>query len=536
MCVPLIAVHSTFCSKRLPSAWETSRTLLVLACVMCGQGCKEPFPLYCDETTPCSNPAQYCDLTGEFSGGAGNICVPNPFDAGLHDAASVADAPTTDAASPTMSFAGQIGDSVAAVVVDSEGDIVVVGEFEGTTDLGNGPITAGPDGSFFLAKYGGRNGAHIWSKQFPHGPYFLPSLRSIATSPDGAIGLTGTFHEYLDLGATTLMTSPGTPCCAADGFIAVFLSDGSYRWSRQIELDPDGPVQFFNQIGMDDSGNVFIGGGYAGSTNFGGGGVSSSVGVDPFIASYRATDGAYRWGRVFPSSEETPSAEMVDGLAVDSAGNVVVIGTFLGDIDFGSGTPISPAGGIDSFFAKYRGSDGFHFFSRRVATTGGATGGTLTTGPTDDIIIAGRFLGTVNLGGGSLSSDGDADVFVAGFSQLGGHDWSTAFTAVDAWPMGSAVTGGPSSLVVGHFSGSAQFGTNEHFGDAQDGFVIEVSMGTGEVLTSTQVGSAGSDQILGVALHQGARVLVGKFQQTVDFGADVLTADGTDGFVVQLAP
>lgn len=53
--------------------------------------CSKDDPLYCDEETPCTDPARpYCDLTGEHpaSEGIGRTCIPDPFpDGGLGDPA-----------------------------------------------------------------------------------------------------------------------------------------------------------------------------------------------------------------------------------------------------------------------------------------------------------------------------------------------------------------------------------------------------------------------------------------------------------------
>lgn len=59
--------------------------------------CKVYDPLFCDEDTPCSDPARpFCDLKGEYaaSDGVARTCIPSPFDAdgGAPDAAISSDA------------------------------------------------------------------------------------------------------------------------------------------------------------------------------------------------------------------------------------------------------------------------------------------------------------------------------------------------------------------------------------------------------------------------------------------------------------
>jgi hypothetical protein len=72
--------------------WHPARIMgSKLVAVFCGMwllgACAKKDPLYCDEETPCTDPAlPFCDLTGEHpaSEGIGRTCIPDPFpDAGV---------------------------------------------------------------------------------------------------------------------------------------------------------------------------------------------------------------------------------------------------------------------------------------------------------------------------------------------------------------------------------------------------------------------------------------------------------------------
>src|SRR5688572_17361880 len=67
--------------------------LLVAALVGATPACSHRVALYCDENTPCTDPARpFCDLAGEFpaSEGITNTCIPDPSpDAGATDDANV---------------------------------------------------------------------------------------------------------------------------------------------------------------------------------------------------------------------------------------------------------------------------------------------------------------------------------------------------------------------------------------------------------------------------------------------------------------
>lgn len=69
--------------------------------------CATRDPLFCDENTPCEDPAlPFCDLEAEYpaSEGVRKTCIPDPFDTGNPDAGTtdggVTDAPVADAVFP----------------------------------------------------------------------------------------------------------------------------------------------------------------------------------------------------------------------------------------------------------------------------------------------------------------------------------------------------------------------------------------------------------------------------------------------------
>ena len=62
-----------------------SKALLCAAVATTTVSCKKYDPLYCDESTPCTDPGRpFCDLHGTYpaSDGVGRTCIPDPSDAG----------------------------------------------------------------------------------------------------------------------------------------------------------------------------------------------------------------------------------------------------------------------------------------------------------------------------------------------------------------------------------------------------------------------------------------------------------------------
>jgi hypothetical protein len=106
------------------------------------------------------------------------------------------------------------------------------------------------------------------------------------------------------------------------------------------------------------------------------------------------------------------------GVAADASGNVIVTGFFEGAADFGGDTLIC-AGGEDIFVAKYDAS-GAHQWSQRLGSTAGDQGLAVAVDGSGDVIVTGRFEGTVDFGGGDLTSAGGSDIFVAKYSDAVG--------------------------------------------------------------------------------------------------------------------
>jgi hypothetical protein len=159
---------------------------------------------------------------------------------------------------------------------------------------------------------------------------------------------------------------------------------------------------------VDGGGNVLVTGSFQGAVDFGGGPLTSAGSTDIFVAKHSGTDGTHLWARRFGGA----SFDGASGVAVDGAGNVLVTGSFQGTVNLGGG-PLTSAGSTDIFVAKHSGTDGTHLWARRF-------GGTSSDGGVPDVavdgagnvLVTGSFQGTVDFGGGPLTSAGISDIFV----------------------------------------------------------------------------------------------------------------------------
>ena len=165
------------------------------------------------------------------------------------------------------------------------------------------------------------------------------------------------------------------------------------------------------------------------------------------MAKYDAA-GNHLWSRRFGNIGLNWSFDV----AVDQVGNAVVTGMFGGTMDFGGG----PLTGVlsETFVAKYD-TAGNHMWSRHFDSNNDDRGQSVAVDKAGNVIVTGMFKGTVNFGGGPITSVGTWDTYVAKLNSMGVHIWSHGFggNSVDEGN-GVAVDRTGNLLVTGSFSGT----------------------------------------------------------------------------------
>ena len=332
----------------------------------------------------------------------------------------------------------QFGNSVT---VDASGNVLVTGYFYGQMDLGGCPLSSAGGTDLFVAKLD-PSGACLWSKSA--GDTLNQHGDGVAVDDAGNVVITGGFAGVLDFGGCPLTSAGGN-----DLFVAKLDPSGaclrSKRAGNAFTQPPGGAA-------VDSAGNVLVTGGFFGALDFGGCPVSSSGGVDLFVAKLNPS-GACLWSK----SAGDAVNQYGNGVAVDGAGNVLVTGGFSGALDLG-GCPLSSSGGVDLFVSKLDPS-GTCLWSKsagdgkNIQYTGG-----IAVDNTGNILVVGSYKGPLDFGGGSLVSAGAADIFLVKLDAAGGHVWSRrAGSPSDDTGKGVTVDGSGNVLMTGYFTGTADF-------------------------------------------------------------------------------
>jgi len=399
------------------------------------------------------------------------------------------------------------------VSTDSLGNVLVTGWFAGTLDFGGGILTsAGAD--IFVAKFDS-DGNHTWSQHF--GDPNVQYGSGIAVDRWGNIIVTGEFSGTIDFGGGPLVST-----YEVDIFLVKFDQDGNHLWSYAYGEDLS---QYGGRIIVDDWGNIFLFGYFMGIVDFGGGPMinpDTTYYPDCYFVKFDP-EGNHLWSYHFGGDTEIQLAAEV---AVDQWGYVVIIGSMFGTVDFGGG-PLTSVGSSDVFVAKYSPS-GHHIWSQLFGDAGYQEASSIITEASGDMVIMGNFNGAVDFGGGPLTSMTNSDIFFAKLGPNGNHRWSQSFGGVDTqYSTDIAIDGMGNTTITGAFYGTVDLGggslssagTRDMFVakfDASGHHLYSLSYGDAEIQSSGRVA---------VDVH-GHALLAGGLYGTMDFGGGPLVSMG----------
>ena len=249
-----------------------------------------------------------------------------------------------------------------------------------------------------------------------------------------------------------------------------------------------------------------------------------------------ATAGAYKWSRQFGGAT---TADQASGsvTAIDANGEVFVVATVSGSVDMGSGSQVASTGGV--VLSKYSADGTSVRWSRlwtRDSTSSEFQPKGIAVNADGSVVVVGNFYGTLNLGGGALTSVGGYDVFMVKYSSTGLYQWSQRIGGAGSeYATGVAVDSLGSLLLTGWAQG-----TTVSFGGAslstvsgsRDVFLARYGA-NGAHLWSKTFGGSSADQGLAVAVDAGGNATItGEFAGSVSFGGATLSSAGsTDIFV-----
>jgi hypothetical protein len=413
---------------------------------------------------------------------------------------------------------GKGNDQATSIAVDGAGNSYVAGSFSDSAVFSGQTIRSSRGNHLFIAKYSS-SGTLAWIHTTGlNGPSYA---QGIAISQGKYIYLTGYFGGTISFDTTTL-SCPGTN----NIFLAKFDLDGKNQWALSAG---GGGSDLANALSLDDSGNIYVTGGFSGNMNFGSVQLTSIGGNDIFLAKYNS-DGRVLWAKNFGS----PKDDAAYGIAVGNSGNVVITGMYSDTIDFGGTSLLVKAtlpGASDIFIAKYT-SSGDLLWANAAGDTASSKGSGAVIDNQENIYISGDGDGT------SPYCDSAGNIFIAKYNSAGILQWMKCAGIIGGEESGNAIALDSSGniIVTGEFDFTLDFGTFELLNQGLlDGFIVKFDP-SGTALWADRFGSIGTDFGNALAIQQNGDIeFAGLFSDTCLFGPFTLeSVRGTDAFVAKI--
>ena len=153
--------------------------------------------------------------------------------------------------------------------------------------------------------------------------------------------------------------------------------------------------------------------------------------------------------------------------------------------------------------------------------------------------ITGHFRGTVDFGGGNITSGGHRDIYVLKLDSTGAFVWVQTYGSTSNLAdrgLDIDIDSSSNVYITGYFQGTVDFGNGDITASGgSDIFVLKLDS-SGAFQWVYTAGGAGNDNGKGIAVDTDGNILLtGIFSQTIDFGGGTVSSeDEFDFFVLKL--
>lgn len=445
---------------------------------------------------------------------------------------------------------GTSDENASGIARDSLGNSLVGGYFQGTPDFdpGAGTTAIASAGQYdgFIGKYD-PDGNLIWVHTF--GDVDFDYIFGVAVDSADNVYVTGTFLGTVDFDPGPGTQNVTAPSFFSEAFILKLDSDGNFLW---VKLITGAGSEIGFAITLDPSDNIYSMGQFTGTADFDPGpgtdNIASLSGNDLYIQKLDSA-GNYLWAatvdgevRDFGRFLSLDSA----GAVYLSAGFQGTV-----DFDPGVGVDNRTSAGDSDIFIWKLDAGGNLVWVHTLGGANDDDGASVAVDSADNVIIAGSYQGTVDFdpgaGTSNLSSISTYSLFVLKLTSGGAYTWAGAFTGMDdGFAYGMTVDNFDEILVVGSFEGTADFDPGAGGAIAtsagDEDFYITKLDGAGAWKWTEQRGTVGRD-VGATIIHDGAGsfLITGIFSNTLDFDTSAsttsLTAVGSfDTFFMKLVP
>lgn len=309
----------------------------------------------------------------------------------------------------------------AGIAQDGSGNLIVVGSYQGTVSLGASTLVSQGGKDVFAAKLAPTDGSVLWGRSWGTALDELPSDLVVGSANDAIV-------------ATRTVPVGNLYVTRAIG-LTQFTSQGAIAWSKSMPMTVT-TTSHATILGLDvhANGDIAIGGSQNGTIDFDPSSKTRNISGSgsAFVATYSQL-GALKWVSTFQETSPNSGSASAYDVEYDAGGNLIVGGSYKGDVDFDPSRKIQRLQQGGGFLAKLT-SNGSLLWARalyQTQTPGFTDLNTLVRSIDIDasgvIYAGGIFYNTVDFDPASSvvnrTSVGGRDVFFMSLDATGGFRW-----------------------------------------------------------------------------------------------------------------
>jgi hypothetical protein len=352
------------------------------------------------------------------------------------------------------------------ITIDKVGNVYTTGGFEDIADFDPGVninhLTSNGRSDIFIQKLDD-TGNFVWAKSM--GGSSFDNGTSITVDTDGYVYITGEIRGRVDLDPNA-----GTNYQGNMGDVSAFIqkldSMGNLVWAKSVAGSSSAQSASAQSecIKVDDAGNVYITGKFKGTVDFdpnmGVHNLSAVGSEDDIFVLKLDKDGNFAWAKTFGDT----FYDVGFSLAVDSAENVFVTGTFVGNVDFdpGAGINILSGNGWGDIFILKLHKNGTFAWAKSMGSARNDYGTSIELDSYGNIYSTGFFEETVdfdpNSGVQNLISKGASDTYIQKLDSGGNLIWVKSIGSLyhELWSYLTVDMNG-NVYITGNFDGTLDF-------------------------------------------------------------------------------
>lgn len=413
-------------------------------------------------------------------------------------------------------------------VVDKQGNLYVIGYFNGIATFGNITLTAKGENNTFVAKIDSK-GNYIWVKGFGGTSLFTTDYpNSIAIDADDNLYITGSFDFKAEFGSITVNAHNGS----TDIYIAKLDKAGNFQWAKSAGGNQNEDHSYAICTGLND--NIYLSGVFYTKAWFDDIELSSDKqGHYSFLAAIDK-GGNFKWAKKMGTTTLLSIAD----LATDKNGNLFFLGFYFGDENLGGVALINKTQYGYTYVAKANQYGVIDWTQTTSSSNGGIFGRSVCADNSGNLYITGEFIKNGVVGSASLSS-ATKDAFWAKLDGQGNWKWAkqsqTGSVIAENFCSGNSISvdseGNP--FLSGNFMGNTVFGSTAYqTNNFENGFWAKLN-NDGSINWLKKTNSTGTANINDlVPDNQGYLYLTGYYGNKAAFDSIQPTWRGSTDFFV----